>query len=207
MEWKKKFRELYRVMGDDVIFPDEVSGIEGIANYTEEQISLGLSRMLPTKTSAQTDLAEQCRKWRLVLYPGPAKEMNLLQIRSLDSDYFHSTENGWYQNQKFSREDKVFPGWYLIKKDLSKPKKWKDHMRSIPYEKRIPNSAELVWAILIYEETKKQSLFEEDAVIRTFSQEDDGWRVCVDIFNRIDLSTCPEWIETPTTFVEEVSFI
>lgn len=213
MDWKERFKEIYQILLFDFIFPNEVAKIEGVDQYSKEEME-ALSFSLPNDENAQTLLARYCKEEKLILFPGPSSEMNLLEIRSLDSDQFHSSSNSWYEDQEFAKNDKVFPGWYVIKNTLSQPISWRDYKHSLSQIQRPPNIAELVWIMILYEKIRKRKMFSEDEeVVRTFSREDkeNNWRVCVDnmsaLGNCIDLYTCPDWLPTKTTYIQEINFL
>ena len=178
------------IMGDDIIFPDEIAEVRGFS-YTEAQLKQ-LSDIMPT-----ADVMQWCKENGFALMPTPPEAMFLLDIRALKADHFYSKTGGWYgeDKQKFARDDKTSFGWIMIKKtpvDKSTSKDWDEQNKLLSDVERVPNVAETVWFITTFYEVRGVRLFER-IYVRTSSLDSDGGRVYVGNFGAKGLYVAYNW--------------
>ncbi len=96
--------ELLRlVLGDDYITPEEVATAYDVS-YTNDQ----LEHFYDTLPNVQTIL--WLRNNGYMLIAGLPMEVNLLQVRELNNEFFHSKTGGWYEKEKFAKVETVKAG-------------------------------------------------------------------------------------------------
>lgn len=135
-----------------------------------------------------------------VLVSGPSTELNLLQVRELDSKLFHSKTRGWYTegNHEFSTDDMVKAGeWLAIRKEAvpsSFNETWGAQQHFLSEVERVPNVAEASYAVAVYFKVRGVRLLEDECV-RTISICGSGGRV--DICNKDGLAINTSWEDRP----------
>lgn len=176
-------------LGDDFISPEEVAAARGVS-YTQEQLQQ-LADTLPTEEQLQW-----CKENDYALVAGPPNEMSLLDVRSAKSSLFYSEMGGWYANQPFAANDKVYCRWLAIRKTEvpdSLNKKWDAQQKLLFEHEEVPNAAEMSWFITTYYEVRGVWLF-KDVYVRTSSVSSDGDRVDIGNFNEdgLRVNDCPD---------------
>lgn len=160
--------ELVRtILGEDFISPEDVMKSCKDIIYTKKQI-VKFRETVPAQ-----EILEWCHDNEYMVVAGPNRPMSLLDIRSIKNDYFLKEKDRLYTTETFYLEDKVETKWYMIRKipmlDLSS-KQREQQMKILSGIEVIPNSAEFIWALIIYKEIRNISLF-EGTYIRTSSHD------------------------------------
>ena len=152
------------ILGSDFLEPHEIASICG--DYSREQICL----LAETRPDLET--LQYLRSEGFVLMPGPRRELNLLEVRDIDSEFFHLKTGGWFskESQIFSREDVVRPGWLAIRKEslVRLPYDQSDFLREDNKNKNVPNAAEATYAFIAYHRLRRKYLF-NNVYIKTCS--------------------------------------
>lgn len=164
-----------RIMGEDIVFPGEISLKRGVA-YNRAQL-----RYLLNTLPAAHEL-NWCQKRGCVVIASPPEPMSLIDIYSLEPKLFH--RKGCY-SQDFSRAQKTVPGWIAIKKtpiEGSTNRKWQDQQKRLLGSERVPNTAEASWLITTFLKVRGVRLF-ETIFVRTSSFLSPHGRVCVGEFD------------------------
>ncbi len=195
MNWEEKFKGIRDVLGKDVIFPYEVEKVTELEYGKKEKF---LAERLVTDENIQTLLARSCQDKGLILFPGPPKWLNVLQIENL----FSLNKGGWQELHYFAHLDNALPGWYAVDRVPSDPQVWSEYVSSLHFNQRIPNAPETIWFLLLYEKIRGKKIIED--TIQTSSWEDDGWRVCIDTQNNIELFTSPSEAKVSRISIQEI---
>ncbi len=163
------------ILGTDFITPEEVTKARSSIVYTDKQIT-ALAESLPSE-----DVLKWCKDNGYAVMPAPPTAMSTLGVREIQSAHFYSKTGGWYDDQKFAREDKTSFVWLMIKKTLvsdSTSKTWNEQGKLLSALEKVPNAAEMCWFITTYFEVRGVRLF-EGVYVRTSSLDSDGRRVYV----------------------------
>ena len=179
------------ILGNDFISPEEIAKARGLV-YTEAQL-IEFGKKLPDQATL-----EAIRDTGMMLAASPSTAMSMLDVRTLNSDYFCSKgpdkgNAGWYDNakEKFSREDKVESGvWIAFRKEPvegSFNKTWKQQEVFVKSPCIVPNAAEATWIMTTYKAVRGVYLF-PNCYVRTSSRDSDGNRVFVGLFDADGLS-------------------
>ncbi len=185
-----------KILGDDIIFPDEIAEACGLS-YSEEQLKR-LADVLPSE-----DVLRWCKANNYVVAACPPKPMSLLEVRSLKPDIFYSKSGGWYVDQEFAQEDKTSFGWLAIRKDIvpkSQSKNWDEQLRLLAGEELVPNAGEFAWFITTYYEVRGVRLFER-IYARTSSVDSGGDRVYVGNFDSEGLGVNDDWDDSRSDYL------
>lgn len=165
------------VLGDDIIFPDEIAESRGLS-YTKEQL----------QHFADTMPSEEVLRWKgpdYAIVAGSPKPMGLLKVRELEPELFSPQVNAWYDNQDFAKYDRVMPGWLVFKKEPvrdSQGRSWDEQLKLVPDHLRVPNAAEFAWIITSYYEVRGKDLF-KGLYMRTSSVDSAGHHVIFEPFS------------------------
>lgn len=169
------------ILGSDFISPQEITKSRGVI-YTDEQLAK-LGDTLPGVEALQW-----CRDNDMILVAGPPTAMSLLQIRTLNSSYFHSKDPSkdnaaWYDDakQKFAREDKTEPVWIALRKEPvpdSLGRNWSEQNALVAAPMTVPNAAEAAWCLTNYSAIRGVFLL-PSLYVRTSSMDSVGNRVDV----------------------------
>ena len=165
------------ILGDDLITPEDIESATGI-RYTDEQ------KAHATETMPDLEMLQAIKADGMMLVFGPPKDLNLLKVRDLDKQMFDLKKDGWYAQSEhsFSRTDKVRGGqWLIIRKtpvDRSTSKNWSEQSAMIKLGDRVPNAAEMSYALLIYQKVRDVYLL-ANVVVRTSSVDAYGYHVDV----------------------------
>lgn len=165
------------ILGDDIVFPDEIAEARGLS-YTEEQLR-HFAETLPSE-----EVIRILRANNFALLAGPPQPMSLLDVRQTESELFYSKTGGWYEGQKFARDDKVSTEWLAIRKEPvpdSTNCSWNDQLGLIKAEERVPNAGEMGWFVTTFFKVRGVRLL-ESVYVRTFSVVSYGYRVFVGYF-------------------------
>jgi len=165
------------IMGDDIIFPEEVAKARGLS-YTEAQLKQ-LSDTMPT-----ADVLRWGKDNGYALMPSPPKAMSVLDVGALKDDQIDWAKSD-YDGQAFAHNDKTIFGWLMIKKtpvDGSKNKDWGEENMLLSKVERVPNIAEMSWFIETFYDVRGTRLFDRNYV-RTSSLDSYGARVYVGGFD------------------------
>ena len=179
------------ILGDDYITPEEVATAYGVS-YTDEQ----LEHFADTLPDTQTILWFRANGYMLVA--GPSTEMNLLQVRDLDNQFFYSKTEGWYakEKEKFAQTDVVKADeWLAVRKDEvpnSFSKTWKEQQDLITEVEHVPNAPEVSYAVTAYFKVRGIYLL-RGKYVRTSSVDADGNHVHVGNFDEDGLSVGLYW--------------
>lgn len=139
------------ILGEDILFPDEVVEVRGLS-YSEEQLKQ-LAAMLPSE-----EVFRSLGKSNYALMPAPPIPMSFLDVCEMKFDI----SGKWYADENFAMNDKTIFGWLAICKDIvpkSMGKNWKEQCRLLGSEERVPNAAEFAWFITTYYEVRDVKLF------------------------------------------------
>jgi hypothetical protein len=125
----------------------------------------------------------------LCLIAGPPNELNLLQVRDLAPALFTYRVMGWFGDEKetFSRADLVKPGQWLVILPEGVPDT--EHMsylaqkNRIPRNLRVPNAAEVCYAIMVMAAAKVRNMSDR-ITVRTSSMTKSGVQVTVEYHSR-----------------------
>lgn len=186
------------ILGDDYITPKEVANAYG-TSYTNEQ----LEHFVDTLPDTQTILWLRANGYMLIA--GPPTEMNLLEVRELDTLLFYSKTEGWWSdsNQTFSREDKVYAGeWLAIRTEAvpnSFSKTWDEQQNLITEDEHVPNAPEVSYAVTAYFKVRDIYLL-RSKYVRTSSSAD-GYHVNVGDFDERGLYVFNYWDDRRHDFV------
>ena len=178
------------ILGDDFITPEKVAKAYG-KRYSDEQLK-HLAESLPTEKALQW-----YRIHGYMLVPGPPKEMNLLEVRDLNKN-FYSQNNGWYaeSNQKFATDETVKSGeWLAIRKDevpSSFNKTWRRQQELLAEDEHVPNATEVSYAVTVYHKIHGIYLL-HDKYVRTTSVSAEGNHVFVGGFDENGLVFIHYW--------------
>jgi hypothetical protein len=147
---------------------------------SREEVTENLPVMYRAGHSESAVFKEETITWLgkhdYIVLPGPSEAMNLLAIRKLAPTLFFKNPDmeSWYTDElvRFSREDVVQPGWMAIRRSVlpgSLGHTWDDQLSLLSPRERVPNAAEIAWAILVYKKTRDTSLFESKPLARVGS--------------------------------------
>jgi len=167
------------VLGDDVIFPDEIAEARGLS-YSEDQIR-HLMDTLPSH-----DVLAWLKVNNFCLMPGPPQPMGLLDVRSMEPMLFRPNSGGWYADQDFARDDKAICEWLAIRKEPvsnSTHQRWNDQLALLSKDERVPSAGEISWFITTFYKVRGVRLF-ETVYVRTSSVDSDGAHVDLGNFDQ-----------------------
>ena len=176
------------ILGDDIIFPDEIAEARGLS-YSEAQLKR-LAGMLPSE-----EVLHWCKANNYAVMACPPEPISLLEVRALNPEILYSKSGGWYADQSFAEDDKTYFGWLSIRKDVvpkSLSKDWNEQLDLLAGEERVPNAGEFSWFITTYYEVHGVRLFER-TYARTSSVVSGGYRVYVGCFVSGGLSVFSYW--------------
>lgn len=163
------------VLGDDIIFPDEVAESRGLS-YTGKQL----------QHFADTMPSEEVLRWCKVnssaIVAGPHTPMGLLDVLELNPELFQREKGQvqvWYANDDFARNDRAMPEWLAICKELV------PYSQLLSPDERVPNAGELSWFITTYYEVRGVRLFKR--IIGTSSRSAENHRVILGTFGKFGL--------------------
>jgi len=163
------------IMGDDIIFPEEVAKARGLV-YTEAQLKQ-LSDTIPT-----AEVLRWGKEKGYALMPAPPKAMSVLDVFALKVDRKEQGIDGWLNLEFFAHDEKTTFGWLMIKKtpvDNSMGKNWDEQNKLLSEVERVPKVAELVWFATTFFEVRGVRPVEGTKFVRTSSLQSDGFRVDV----------------------------
>lgn len=149
------------ILRDDFISPKEMAigyGF-GMKYYTNKQ----MEHFVNTLPDLQTILWLRTNGY--ILMPGPSIQKNILQIRKLDNQLFHTKTKGWFTkiDEEFSRKDKVASSeWLAIRKEAAPNSQgyiWNKQQNCITDLEYVPNIAELSYVVTSYRKIRGISLF------------------------------------------------
>ena len=183
MAYNNKYKTARKILGDDLITPNDIEALTSI-RYTKEQKAYALEA-LPIDLKKLKDI----KRDNMILVFGPDVDRSLLSIRSIDNFYqlFWKHGSGWYNKDKetFARENKIRGAkWHVIGKTPlkgSKSKNWNEQKLMTRHGDYIPNAAEVTYAVVIYKKVRNANLFQGDYV-RTSSVSSRGDHVRINTF-------------------------
>jgi len=184
----KKEEIAREILGNDIIFPNEIAEVRGLS-YSEEQLER-LAGMFPSE-----EVLHWCKANNYAVMACPPEPMSLLEVRVLKPELLYSKSGGWYIDQAFAEDDKTDFGWLAICKDVvpkSLSKDWNEQLILITGEERVPNAGEFSWFITTYYEVHGVRLFEH-IYARTSSVNSGGNHVYVGRFDSRGLSVAYYW--------------
>ncbi len=173
------------ILGDDFISPEDIRKVY----------------QLQASDNMDTLPSENDLRWLkangYILVPMPHEHLSVLDVRNLDNKLFYSKTGGWYEEQKFARDERTGPytSWLAIKKTVvngSLNKSWNDQNELLSDVEHVPNAAELTWAVTIYYKVRGVYLF-PDTYARVSSLDSGGNRVGVGVFDARGLSVGNRW--------------
>lgn len=180
------------ILGDDLITPEDIEAKTGI-RYTDEQKAHAIETM-PT----DLETLQKIKADGMMMVFGPSEDLSLLEVRDLDNQLFYSKKDGWYakDKEKFARTDKVRAGeWLIIRKtpvDGSTSKNWSEQSAMAKSGDRVPNAAEMSYAVTMYYKVRNVYLL-KDIYVRTSSVDAGGRRVFVGHFGSGGLRVVHFW--------------
>ena len=177
------------ILGKDFISAEDITKARPCIVYTGEQL-MQFGNTLPSQ-----EVLEWCRDNGYMLVAGPAKEMSLLEIRELRSQFFYTKKGGWYADQKFARNDKVEVRWIMLRKESianSTSKTWEEQQALLSKFEVVPNAAEVAWCVITYKAVLGVYLF-PNIYVRTSSLDSFGLRVYVGVFDSDGLHVRSYW--------------
>ena len=179
------------ILGDDIVFPDEIAEVRGLY-YTDAQL----------KYFADTMTSEEALRWckanGYAIVAGPPSPMGLLEVRSLKPEYFplYPKSSRCYEGCSFSNDDKAQTEWLAIRKDpvpKSFHQNWNEQLLRLLPDEQVPNAGEMSWFITTFYEVRGVQLFEE-VYVRTSSVSSVGYHVAVGYFDKdrggLDIIDC-----------------
>ncbi len=178
------------ILGDDVIFPDEIAEARGLS-YTEDQLQ-HFADTMPSE-----DVLRSLKAANFGLMAGPPSPMSLLDVRRTESGLFFSKTGGWFEGeeQKFAREDCALTSWLAIRKEPvpnSTSHNWNEQLGLVKAEERVPNAGEMSWFITTFFKVRGVRLF-ESVYVRISSFDSNGYRVGVGCFDAYGLRVGRFW--------------
>lgn len=149
--------EVRSILGGDFITPAEISANLKFSYSFDELITFH-----ETFPSLKTLYFLRLNNFALIACP--PVETSLLEIRERSTQLFRRKSGGWFskEDELFSRNDKVCPGWLMIRKKLiadSVGRTWKEQRRLVPRGESAPNAAEKAWSILSFLRVRNILLF------------------------------------------------
>lgn len=165
-----------RTLGSDFISPEEM----------EMECALGYRDELVTQMSAtfpSIELLELLGKdW--VLIPGPMKNLTLKNVAHLDNgEFLLDSDSCWHRQERFFTEDIVRAGrWLILHKrgyPNSQEKGWEEQRKLVTNFERVPNVAEVAYALVMYARLRHKTFLHEGEYLRTSSIDSDGVRVTI----------------------------
>jgi len=176
------------ILGDDIVFPDEIAEARGLS-YTDAKL----------KHFADTMPSEEALRWckanGYAIVAGPPSPMGLLEVRSLKSEHFYSKAGGWYEGYAFGNDDKAQTEWLAIRKEPvpnSFNQNWNEQLRLLSKDEQVPNAGEMSWFITTFYEVRGVRLFEK-VYVRTSSVASGGDCVGVGDFDEDGLNVNNYW--------------
>lgn len=176
------------ILGDDIVFPDEIAEARGLS-YTEDQLR-HLAETIPSE-----EMLRALKTNNFALVAGPPSPMSLLDVRQVEPGLFYSKTGGWYEDQKFARDDKAHTEWLAIRKEPvpdSTNRNWNEQLGLIRAEERVPNAGEMSWFITTFFKVRGVRLFER-IYVRTLSVVSVDGRVFVGCFGSDGLGVGNLW--------------
>ncbi len=172
------------VLGNDVIFPEEITVARGLS-YAKDQIR----HLIDTLPSY--DVLVWLKMNNFCLMPGPPTPMSLLDVRFLEPKLFFSESDGWYADprQDFARYDKAICEWLAIRKDPvpdSTRKNCNEQLMLLSEHEEVPNAGEMSWFITTFYKVRGVRLFEA-IYIRTSSMDSGDAYVTFGSFDEVGL--------------------
>lgn len=173
------------VLRDDFIAPEDVMATRDMP-YSDEQLAVFEATLPPPEIIA----------WlyhnRYILVAGPPRALSLLDVRSNDENLFFTSSDGWYADadEQFSRDDIVGPVWLAIRKSSvpnSTDRTWSEQLALLSANERVPNAAEIAWALTTYNKVHGVNLMVK-VHVRTLSVVSGGSHVGIINFDSGDLS-------------------
>src|SRR5579859_4821444 len=105
----RQFHRLLSVLELDIVLPREISAL--CLKQRPQQPILGEGRFY-------LKLIHWCKSEGFILIPGPSTPLSLLDIQRLRPIVFSSCGVGWWrENEAFAIEERVMPGWLLIRRE------------------------------------------------------------------------------------------
>ncbi len=139
------------ILGDDIIFPEDVMRARGL-QYSEEQCSMLLDT-LPSEY-----ILQWCKKNNYALVPGPPQPMNLMQVRDLKRDLFVGNWDSDYVGE-FAYNEFVDCCWLAMRKDIvpdSTNLTWRQQQDLLYAFETVPTVVQLVWFTTTYSQVHSQ---------------------------------------------------
>lgn len=184
------------ILGDDIVFPDEIAEARGLS-YSEDQLR-HFAETLPSEEMLST-----LRANNFALVAGPPQPMSLIDVRQTESGLFYSKTGGWYEGQKFARDDKAPTDWLAIRKEPvpgSTNRNWSDQLGLIKAEERVPNAGEMCWFVTTFFKVRGVRLF-GSVYVRTSSVDSFGRRVYVGFFVSVGLDISSYWDDCHNVYI------
>jgi len=175
------------ILGDDIVFPDEIAEARGLS-YTDAQLKYFAE--MPSEEALRW-----CKANGYAIVAGPPSPMGLLEVRSLKSEHFYSKAGGWYEGYAFGNDDKAQTEWLAIRKEPvpnSFNQNWNEQLRLLSKDEQVPNAGEMSWFITTFYEVRGVWLFEK-VYVRTSSVASGGDRVSVGVFDEGGLLVSDYW--------------
>lgn len=171
------------ILGADFISPEEVANSLKSIVYTDEQLTR-FGDTLPTQ-----DILEWCRDNNMMLVASPPTALTVLDVRAIHSDVYDSEGGpcGWYisPTEKFACADRIEAlAWIAFRKEPvedSLNKTWTEQQALVLDPLRVPNAAEVTWALTVYKDVRDIYLLEE-LYVRTSSVGSGGEHYVVGCF-------------------------
>jgi hypothetical protein len=179
----------HTILGNDFITAEEIMSARPGIVYSAEQISK-LADTIPSE-----EVLRSLKDSGYGLMPQSPSEESLLDIRAIEPALFYRKTGGWFEDQKFARNDRTGTGWLAIKKtpvDGSTSKNWDEQNKLLSKIERVPNAAETSWFITTFFKVRGVYLF-PNVYVRTSSIDSDGGRVDVGHFHAKGLIVDDDW--------------
>lgn len=173
------------ILGDDFIDPEDVAQVHS-TSYSDAQL-IAFEITLPSP-----EVIAWIYHNRYMLVAGPPRTLSLLDVRSNDKDRFFTSSGGWYADadEPFSRDDIVGPVWLAIRKSSvpnSTDRTWSEQLALLSANERVPNVAEIAWALTTYNKVHGVNLM-AIVHVRTLSVVSGGSHVGIINFDSGNLS-------------------
>ncbi|MEK7639953.1 MAG: hypothetical protein AAB424_02360 [Patescibacteria group bacterium] len=172
------------IMGSNFLGVEDIIKHFGIS-LTDDEVSL-LRDIRFTEAQLQ-----ECKDTH-VLFPG--YPLSILEIRDrVPNAMFYSQD--WYNDEKFTKKEKVGLHWYLIRKDIvenSTSKTYQEQTALLTSNEEVPRACEVIYLIMLYFLAYQKRLFEK-VYARCSNLSSDGNRVDVGNFDAKGLYVYSNW--------------
>lgn len=180
----------FDILGDDIIFPDEIAEKCGL--FYKDASLKHLAKTIPSKETLQW-----CKENNYAVVAGPPESMGIIEMYSLNPDFFFGISNEGFRKNPFLKEDRVMTEWLMIYKEpvpnSTNARYWNEAIKLLLKEEQVPNAAKMTWFIMTFYEVRSIRLFER-TYVRTSSVSSDNKRCIVGVNDEkgLDIDLCED---------------